>query len=428
MEPQTWRQAFFNGDKLLETNAEYAPEAKAQAIASTRPGGERAAPKRLVILGATGSVGRSCAQVLAGAPGRFDVAAVAGGRDGAALASIAIALKAPFAAIADPSGYAALKAGVAGQAVEVAAGPEAVVEAALREAELVVAAIVGTAGLAPTYAAIAAGRVVALANKETLVCAGEAVMEAARRSGARILPMDSEHNAIFQAMGGCDAAQIVKMTLTASGGPFREWSAERISAATVNEALAHPNWAMGSKVTIDSASLMNKGLELIEAHHLFGMPASRLAVLVHPQSIVHGLISFADGSVTAGMAAPDMKTPIAHCLAYPERMNSGAKPLDLAAIGQLSFQQPDLARFPALGLAIAALRAGGGAATALNAANEIAVEAFLAARIGFSDMARLVETVLDQSGRAGELAACASVAQALAVHHIARDRALALLA
>jgi 1-deoxy-D-xylulose-5-phosphate reductoisomerase len=389
---------------------------------------ECAAPRRLVILGATGSVGRSCAQVIAGAPERFEVMAVAGGRDGAALARVALALKARFAAIADPSGYAALKAGVAGRGVEVAAGPEAVVEAALREAEMVVAAIVGAAGLASTYEAIAAGRTVALANKETLVCAGEAVMEAARRSGARILPVDSEHNAIFQAMGGCDAAQIVKMTLTASGGPFREWSAERIRAATIREALAHPNWSMGSKVTVDSASLMNKGLELIEAHHLFGVPEDKLAVLVHPQSIVHGLIAFADGSVTAGMAAPDMRTPIAHCLAYPERINSGAKPLDLAAIGQLSFQQPDLARFPALGLAIAALRAGGGAPTALNAANEVAVEAFLAARIGFSDVARIVGSVLDQSTSARELGACVSVAQSMAVHHIARDRALALLA
>jgi 1-deoxy-D-xylulose-5-phosphate reductoisomerase len=412
--------AFSNGDHLLETSSKVRPEASRRS--------EPTAPRRLVILGATGSIGRSCAQVLARSPGRFDVRAVAGGRDGAALARTAIAVNAAFAAIADPSGYAELKAGVSGEPIEIAAGPEAVVEAALREADLVVAAIAGTAGLDPTYTAIAAGRTVALANKETLVCAGHAVMAAARGSGAGILPLDSEHNAIFQAMGGCDPEQIVKMILTASGGPFREWSAERISKATVSEALAHPNWAMGSKVTIDSASMMNKGLELIEAHHLFGMPAERLDVLIHPQSVVHGLIAFADGSVTAGMAAPDMKTPIAHCLAYPERMESGAKALDLAAVGQLSFERPDLARFPALGLAIAALRAGGGAATALNAANEIAVEAFLAARIGFSQMIGVVETVLEQSGRAGELSACATVAQALSVHHIARDRALALLA
>jgi 1-deoxy-D-xylulose-5-phosphate reductoisomerase len=385
-------------------------------------------PKRLVILGATGSIGRSCAQVLALSPDRFEVRAVAGGRDGAALAQAAIVLKAPFAAIADPLGYAELKAGVAGTRIEIAAGSEAVVEAALRQADLVVAAISGTAGLAPTYAAIDAGRTVALANKETLVSAGYAVMAAARRSRACILPLDSEHNAIFQAMGGCSADEIVKMTLTASGGPFREWSAERIRNATVGEALAHPNWAMGSKVTIDSASLMNKGLELIEAHHLFGIDAGRLDVLIHPQSVVHGLIAFADGSVTAGMAAPDMKTPIAYCLAYPLRIKSGAKALDLAAVGQLTFAKPDLARFPALNLAIAALGAGGGAPTALNAANEIAVEAFLAGRTGFSRIAGVVETVLEQSTRAGELSACTTMAQALDVHHIARDRARALLA
>jgi 1-deoxy-D-xylulose-5-phosphate reductoisomerase len=420
MESLNSQQAFSNGEAL--------------AVPSVRPGGartrrgDRSAPRRLVILGATGSIGRSCAQVIAGSPGRFEVAAIAGGRDGAALAKAAIELNASFAAVADVSGYAELKAGTSGHPIEVAAGPDAVVEAALREADLVVAAIAGTAGLAPTYAAIEAGRTVALANKETLVCAGHAVMEAARRSGAYILPLDSEHNAIFQAMGGCDPRQIVKMILTASGGPFREWSAERIHAATVSEALAHPNWAMGAKVTIDSASLMNKGLELIEAHHLFGMPPGRLDVLIHPQSVVHGLIAFADGSVTAGMAAPDMKTPIAHCLAYPDRMESGARALDLAAVGQLSFAQPDLTRFPALGLAIAALEAGGGATTALNAANEIAVDAFLSGRIGFSQMARLVETVLDEAGRAGELSAYATVAQALDVHHIATDRALTLLA
>ena len=276
------------------------------------------------------------------------------------------------------------------------------VEAALREADLVVSAIVGAAGLAPTYAAISAGRAVALANKETLVCAGEAVMAAARRSGARLLPVDSEHNAIFQAMGGRDPATIVKMTITASGGPFRQWSAERIANATRAEALAHPNWAMGPKVTIDSASLMNKGLELIEAHHLFGVPAERLAVVVHPQSIVHGLIAFADGSLIAGMASPDMRTPIAHCLAYPERIASGVAAPDLAALGALTFEQADLVRFPALALAIDALSEGGGAPTALNAANEVAVEAFLAGRIGFSALSRVVERTLGAMRAAGE--------------------------
>ncbi|MGD1016099.1 MAG: 1-deoxy-D-xylulose-5-phosphate reductoisomerase [Roseiarcus sp.] len=370
-----------------------------------------AAPKRLVVLGATGSIGRSCAQVVAKAPGRFAVVAVAGGRDGAALARSALELGASFAALADPAGYGELKAGVAGSGVEIAAGPEAVVEAALREADLVVSAIVGAAGLAPTYAAISAGRAVALANKETLVCAGEAVIAAARRSGARLLPVDSEHNAIFQAMGGRDPATIVKMTVTASGGPFRQWSAERIANATRAEALAHPNWTMGPKVTIDSASLMNKGLELIEAHHLFGVPAERLAVVVHPQSIVHGLVAFADGSLIAGMASPDMRTPIAHCLAYPERIVSGVAAPDLAALGALTFEPADLARFPALALAIEALGEGGGAPTALNAANEI----------------RIVARTLEAMRAAGETRAPATVAQALAIHHIARDRALALL-
>jgi 1-deoxy-D-xylulose-5-phosphate reductoisomerase len=253
-------------------------------------------------------------------------------------------------------------------------------------------------------------------------------MAAAQACGARLLPLDSEHNAIFQAMGGRDASKIDRMTLTASGGPFRDWSFERIGAATKAEALAHPNWAMGPKVTIDSASLMNKGLELIEAHHLFGVPPERLDVLVHPQSVVHGLVSFVDGSVIAGMAAPDMKTPIAHCLAYPDRIASGVAPLDLAAAGPLTFSRPDFARFPALRLAIEALRQGGGAPTALNGANEIAVEAFLGERISFGAIAPLVEKVLEQSLRAGDLAAPGSVEEALRIHYIARDRAVALLA
>jgi 1-deoxy-D-xylulose-5-phosphate reductoisomerase len=391
------------------------------------PAPAEAAPKRLSILGATGSIGRSCAQVIAGAPNRFSVVSVAGGRDGAALAKRAIELGAQFAALSDPAGYEDLKARLAGSKVEVGAGPEAVKEAALRDADLVVSAIVGAAGLRPTFAAIAAGRTVALANKETLVCAGQAVMEAAKRAGSPLLPMDSEHNALFQAIGARDPDTIEKMTITASGGPFREWSAERISAATREEALAHPNWVMGPKVTIDSAGLMNKGLELIEAHHLFGLPAERLDVLVHPQSIVHGLIAFADGSLIAGMASPDMRTPIAHCLAYPERMTSGVRPPDLAALGGLTFERADLGRFPALGLAIEALRAGGGAPTALNAANEIAVSAFLDRRIGFGDIARLVSKTLSQMSAAEELAAPTDIAEALAIHHIALDRAVSLL-
>jgi 1-deoxy-D-xylulose-5-phosphate reductoisomerase len=402
----------------------FAPEAAARA--APRPAPQEA--KRLVILGATGSIGRSCAQVIGESAGRFAVMAVAGGRDGAALARVARSLGARFAAVADPAGYAELKAGLAGSAIEAAAGPEAVVAAALEPADLVVSAIVGAAGLAPTYAAVSAGRAVALANKETLVCAGDVVMAAARKTGARLLPLDSEHNAIFQALGGRDPATIVRMTITASGGPFRQWSAERIAAATRVEALAHPNWAMGPKVTIDSATLMNKGLELIEAHHLFGVPAERLGTVVHPQSIVHGLVAFADGSLIAGLASPDMRTPIAHCLGYPERIASGVAPPDLAALAKLTFEPIDLVRFPAMALATAALAEGGGAPTALNAANEVAVAAFLDGRIGFETIWRLVERTLATMRAAREIAAPATVAEALAIHHIARDRAAALLA
>jgi 1-deoxy-D-xylulose-5-phosphate reductoisomerase len=387
-----------------------------------------ARPKRLVLLGATGSIGRSCEQVITASPGRFAVEAVASGRDGAALARMAIALGAKFAAIADPAGYADLKSGVAGKDIEIAAGDESMLEAAKRPADLVVSGIVGAVGLAPTFAAIREGRVIALANKETLVCAGYAVMQAVERFGARLLPLDSEHNAIFQALGGRDVAEIVRMTITASGGPFREWSAERIAGASRAEAVAHPKWSMGAKISVDSASLMNKGLELIEAHHLFAIAPERLAVVVHPQSIVHGLISFLDGSTIAGMASPDMRTPIAHCLAYPDRIESGVEAPDLAALGRLTFEAPDMARFPALRIAREALAEGEGAPTALNAAKEIAVAAFLEGRIGFGALAPLVERTLELMRAAGETPTPSTVAEAMAIHHIARDRASALLA
>jgi len=385
------------------------------------------APRSLVILGATGSVGRSTLDVVAAQRGRFSVAAVAGGSDAAGLARAALASGARLAAIADPNAYAALKEALAGRGVEVAAGPDAVIEAALRPADMVVAAIVGTAGVAPTYAALAAGRTVALANKESLVCAGGPVMRAAAAAGARILPMDSEHNAIFQALGDAPVERIEKMIVTASGGPFRTWSAAQIAAATREQALAHPNWAMGPKISIDSATMMNKGLELIEAHHLFGVPAERLDVLVHPQSIVHGLVSFADGMVVAGLAHPDMRVPIAHCLGWPERLTTPARRLDLAALGGLSFEAPDLDRFPALRVAIAAMRAGGAAPTVLNAANEVAVAAFLEGRIGFSAISALVERVCEAVGAAPS-AEPGTVAEALAINDAARQRAGELLA
>ncbi|MBL8590470.1 MAG: 1-deoxy-D-xylulose-5-phosphate reductoisomerase [Methylobacteriaceae bacterium] len=401
---------------------------QAPADASPRPAPrEESAPRVVSILGATGSVGRSTIDVLRAHKGRFAVSAVAGGSDAAGLARAALETGARLAAIADPSAYRALREALAGTGVEAAAGPEAVIEAALRPADLVVAAIVGAAGVAPTHAALAAGRSVALANKESLVCAGAAVMRAAAASGARVLPMDSEHNALFQALGEADPARVEKLVITASGGPFRTWSAERIATATRAEALAHPNWAMGPKITIDSATMMNKGLELIEAHHLFGLGADRLDVLVHPQSVVHGLVMFTDGMSVAGLAHPDMRVPIAHCLGWPHRLATPARRLDLAELGALTFERPDIGRFPALGLAVEALREGGAAATVLNAANEVAVAAFLDGRIAFSDIARLVALAREAMARE-RLAEPATVAEALAINDAARQTSDAILA
>ena len=390
--------------------------------------GPATAPRRLVLLGATGSIGRSTADVIVHAPeGAFEVASVAGGRDAAALAKTAITLKASFAALADPAGAVALREALAGSGIRSGAGPEAVLEAALHDCDLVVGAIAGAAGVEPTHAALEAGRTIALANKECLVCAGGPFMRTAARAGARLLPMDSEHNAIFQALGGADPSTIEQMILTASGGPFRTWTAEAIAAATPQQALAHPNWSMGPKVTIDSASLMNKGLELIEAFHIFGIEAERLDVLVHPQSIVHGLVTFADGSVTAGMAVPDMRTPIAHCLAYPDRVETRVRRLDLAAIGSLSFERPDFERFPALRVAMDCMKAGGSLPTVLNAANEIAVEAFLAGRISFHQIASMVDAICEAAVRRGDDGEPATVADALEIDRMTRHRAREVL-
>jgi len=380
-----------------------------------------------VILGATGSIGCSTADVIEGVPGAFSVEAVAGGRDGAALARMAIRLGARFAAVWDEAGYGDLKSGLAGTKILAGAGPAAVKEAALHESDLVVGAISGAAGVEPTHAALAAGRQVALANKECLVCAGDLFMKTAAAAGTRLLPMDSEHNAIFQALGTSRVDEVEEMILTASGGPFRTWDGARIAAAKPEEALAHPNWSMGPKVTIDSASLMNKGLELIEAHHIFGIPAKKLGVLVHPQSIVHGLVTFADGAVVAGLACPDMKVPIAHCLGFPDRVATIARRLDLAMIGSLTFEKPDLDRFPALRVAMMALAQGGAMPTVLNAANEIAVAAFLARKIAFMEIARLVEACCEAAARETNGRAPASVAEALEIDHMSRERARSLL-
>ena len=386
------------------------------------------APRRLVLLGATGSIGRSTCDLVAQSSGAFELVAVAGGSDAQALARVARTHNVQFAAIADPAAYTELKLALAGSAIECAAGPEAVIAAACFPADLVVAAIAGTDGVVPTCAALKLGRTVALANKESLVCAGSAAMQLAATYNAMILPMDSEHNAIYQALGGHDVAKIETMVLTASGGPFRTWPLEKITRATRDEALAHPNWSMGPKITIDSASMMNKGLELIEAHHLFGVPAHKLRVLVHPQSIVHGLVSFSDGSVTAGLACPDMRVPIAHCLAWPDRITTNVPRLDLAQLASLTFEAPDLVRFPALQLAFDALKQGGGLPTVLNAANEIAVSAFLNKRLDFYGMARLVARTCEASVQDGTAREPETIEDALALNHVARDRARTLLA
>ena len=382
----------------------------------------------VVILGATGSIGKSTAEIIAGADGAFQVEAVAGGRDPQALARLARELGAKFAALADPCGYAQLKEALAGTSIEPAAGEEAVVEAALRPADIVMGAIAGTAGVKPTFAALSAGRTVALANKECLVCAGTPFMRQAAASGTRLLPVDSEHNAIFQAIGEASLDTIEMITLTASGGPFWTWTSEAIANATPEQALAHPNWSMGPKITVDSAGLMNKGLEVIEAHYLFGIEAARLDVIVHAQSVVHGLVAFTDGSVTAGLAAPDMKVPIAHCLSYPKRSATGARRLDLTTVGRLTFERPDFDRFPALRVAIGALRIGQGLPTVLNAANEIAVEAFLNRLISFHEIAHMVEQACNSALADGVAHEPESVADALAMDCAVRERSRFVLA
>lgn len=382
--------------------------------------------RSVTLLGATGSVGRSVRDVVAENPERLSIAAVVGGRDAQALARTAIEVGASFAALADAAGGETLKQALSGTGIACGAGRSAVLEAVNRPADIVVSAISGAAGLEATFAALVPGRTIALANKESLVCAGAAVMARAAEVGARLLPLDSEHNALFQVLGAEPLASVRSMTLTASGGPFRTWSAERIAAATPDQALKHPNYAMGAKITIDSASMMNKGLELIEARFLFGLAPEQLDVLVHPQQIVHGLVTFRDGSVSAGMAVPDMRVATAHCLGVDGRFDAPPQRfLDLALAAPLSFERPDLIRFPALGLAMAALREGGAMPAVLNAANEVAVAAFLERRLRFPDIAALVETVCAASSSGAQ--APVDVASALAIDQDSRRRAASLL-
>jgi len=354
--------------------------------------------KTVSILGSTGSVGTQTVDLLAQAPGRYRVRALVGGRNVALLAEQARLLGAEIAVIADVAQAGALAAALAGTAIQVAAGDAAVCAAAALPVDWTMAAITGAAGLAPTLAAIRLGKSVALANKEALVCAGEVMLAAVRDAGATLLPADSEHNAIFQSLADNNHGAVEKIILTASGGPFRTASANEMGLATPEAALRHPVWSMGAKISIDSATMMNKGLEVIEAARLFALDETRIEVLVHPQSVIHGMVCYQDGSVVAQLGSPDMRIPIAHTLAWPARMATTSPRLDLAALGRLDFFPPEPERFPALKLAREALRAGGGAPTILNAANEVAVAAFLDRRIGFLDIATTAARVLDALG------------------------------
>ncbi len=386
-----------------------------------------ALPRSVTILGATGSIGSSTADLLRRDSSRYRVEAVTAHREAAALARLARELGARFAAVADPAAYGELKAELAGSGIEAAAGAAAIVEAAQRPADWVMAAITGAASLAPTLAAAERGAMVALANKECLVCAGALFMRRAAAMGATVLPVDSEHNAISQALSAGRREDLRRIVLTASGGPFRTLSREAIRKVTLEQALKHPTWSMGPKVTINSATLMNKGLELIEAHHLFALAPDQLDVVVHPQSIVHGLVEFRDGSVIAQLGSPDMRIPISHCLAWPARMSTPAPRLDLAKVATLTFEEPDLTRFPALAIARRALVTGGAAPTILNAANEVAVREFVGRRLAFCGIAALVEATLDLCERRGEMAEPQSVDEALAIDHNARRLAGDLL-
>ena len=373
------------------------------------------------ILGATGSIGASTLDVIARHPGRFRVLALTAQTRVAELAALCVTHRPALAVIGDPAREATLRELLqrAGLATRVSSGPAGLLEAAqMTEAHTVVAAIVGAAGLLPTLAAARAGKRLLLANKEAIVCAGALLLEAVRTGGAPLLPVDSEHNAIHQCLAGAAThAGVRRLVLTASGGPFRQRT--DFTGVTPQEACAHPNWRMGPKISVDSATLMNKGLEVIEASWLFGMPRDRIDVVVHPQSVIHSMVEFGDGSVLAQLGTPDMRTPIAYCLGFPERIDSGSASLDFTRLGSLHFEAPDLDRFPCLGLAYRAIDAGPAASILLNAANEVAVEAFLAARLPFAAIAGVISEVLDGESPA----APASVDGVLEIDAAARRRA-----
>jgi 1-deoxy-D-xylulose-5-phosphate reductoisomerase len=379
--------------------------------------------RKISVLGATGSVGTSTLDLVERHSDRFEIVALTAAKNVAALADAALRTGAKLAVIDDSSLLPDLEQRLRGSGCRAETGRDALAEAAAGEAELVMAAIVGCAGLEPVMAAVEAGRTVALANKESLVTAGELMISAARAHGATILPVDSEHNAIFQCLADNRLCDVARLVLTASGGPFRTWSREQMATATPDQAIAHPNWSMGAKISIDSATMMNKGLELIEAGHLFGLTSERLDVLVHPQSVIHSMVEYVDGSVLAQLGSPDMRIPIAHALAWPERMETPAERLDLARIGSLSFEAPDLVQFPSLRVARDAMEAGGASPIVLNAANEEAVASFLDRRIGFLDIVCTVEEVLARAG----VSAPQSIAEVIDIDRHARALAQSLM-
>jgi 1-deoxy-D-xylulose-5-phosphate reductoisomerase len=384
---------------------------------------DRVTVRSVTILGATGSVGLSTLDLIEREPERFEVLALTARSDVAGLAEAAKRVNARAAAIGDEGLLGALKEALAGTGIEASAGEEALVEAASSGADWTMAAIVGGAGLRPVMAALRGGRTVALANKEALVSAGDVMTAAAKESGATLLPVDSEHNAIFQCFDQAQPDSVRRVILTASGGPFRTISAAEMQGVTPEQAVAHPNWSMGAKISVDCATLMNKGLELIEAYHLFPLEADRFDVVIHPQSVVHSLVEYIDGSVLAQLGSPDMRIPIAYALAYPQRMETPCERLDLVKIGSLDFEEPDLERFPALALAKAALGDGGAKPAILNAANEIAVASFLDRKLGFLDIARIARETLESY----DPPAPASLDEVLEVDGEARRRALDII-
>ncbi len=384
--------------------------------------------RSVTVLGSTGSIGVSTLDVVAHARDTYGqdvlpIVALTAQTNVKVLAEQARRFRPKLAAIADERLLGELKDALSGTGVRAAAGREAIIEAAAQKSDVVMVAIMGAAAIEPALAAIRRDATVALANKECVVAAGAVFRDTLARSKASVIPVDSEHNAVFQVLNGGDAGEVEKVTLTASGGPFREWAFEKMRAVTPEQAVAHPNWSMGAKISVDSATLMNKGLELIEAHFLFALEPERLAVLIHPQSVVHCLVTYEDGTTLAHLSAPDMRTPIAYALAWPRRISSPSRKLDLAALGQLQFQAPSHDRFPCLGLALDCLRTGGLAPTILNAANEIAVDAFLGGRIGFLDIPRVVEETVENGVREGRNEAPAEIDGVLLIDARARDAA-----